>query len=202
MAFGHASVMHQALARERSHQMGLESLGPGAKRLILATPLQDILKFRNDPLLYIVLNPLCMDGQIVAVCLVKKSSLLERFVCKPVWEMSLFRYLFLNEEWGEPIPTAYSYGYLWAAHTLFYWHRDQDMVWASLSKSFKWNRVSKLKPWSFFIWNLRKNLMTRIPKSLKSMDSSTWDFSYFAYRWSNRLPTCASEASMTLWNWD
>ena len=76
--------MHQALARERSHQMGLESLGQGAKRLILATPLQDILKFRNDPLLYIVLNPLCMDGQIVAVCLVKKSSLLERFVCKPV----------------------------------------------------------------------------------------------------------------------
>ena len=64
--------MHQALARERSHQMGLESLGQGAKRLILATPLQDILKFRNDPLLYIVLNPLCMDGQIVAVCLVKK----------------------------------------------------------------------------------------------------------------------------------
>lgn len=56
----------EALAKERSHQMGLESLGPGAKRLIL--------------------------------------------------------------EWGEPIPTAYSYGYLWAAHTLFYWHRDQDMV--------------------------------------------------------------------------
>lgn len=80
--------MHQALAKERSHQMGLESLGPGAKRLILAT-LQDILKIRNDPLLY---------SQIVAVCLGKKSSLLERFVCKPVWEMSLFRYLFLG--WG------------------------------------------------------------------------------------------------------
>lgn len=31
-------------------------------------------------------------------------------------------------EWSEPIPTAYSYGYLWAAHTLFYWHRDQAMV--------------------------------------------------------------------------
>lgn len=33
-----------------------------------------------------------------------------------------------SEEWTEPVPTAYSYGYLWAAHTLFYWHRDQDMV--------------------------------------------------------------------------
>ncbi|CAJ1398735.1 unnamed protein product [Effrenium voratum] len=31
-------------------------------------------------------------------------------------------------EWSEPIPTAYSYGYLWAAHTLFYWRRDQEMV--------------------------------------------------------------------------
>lgn len=119
--------MHQALAKERSHQMGLESLGPGAKRLILAT-LQDILKIRNDPLLY---------SQIVAVCLGKKvhcwrdlfASQFERCHCFVIYSW--------DEEWGEPIPTAYSYGYLWAAHTLFYWHRDQDMVWASLSKSFK-----------------------------------------------------------------
>ena len=64
--------MYQALAKERSHQMGLESLGPGAKRVILATPLQDALKIRNDPSLYIVVNCLCMDGQIVAVCFGKK----------------------------------------------------------------------------------------------------------------------------------
>mmetsp|Transcript_21496 Transcript_21496/g.48478 ORF Transcript_21496/g.48478 Transcript_21496/m.48478 type:complete len:821 (-) Transcript_21496:164-2626(-) len=31
-------------------------------------------------------------------------------------------------EWTEPVPTAYSYGYLWAATTLFYWRRDQTMV--------------------------------------------------------------------------
>ncbi|CAK0880257.1 unnamed protein product [Prorocentrum cordatum] len=30
--------------------------------------------------------------------------------------------------WREPVPTAYSYGYLWAAHTLFYWRRDQAIV--------------------------------------------------------------------------
>jgi len=30
--------------------------------------------------------------------------------------------------WGKPVPTAYSYGYLWAAHTLFYWQRDQAIV--------------------------------------------------------------------------
>lgn len=31
-------------------------------------------------------------------------------------------------EWGSPAPTAYSYGYLWAARQLFYWQRDQAIV--------------------------------------------------------------------------
>ncbi|CAE7241969.1 unnamed protein product [Symbiodinium natans] len=31
-------------------------------------------------------------------------------------------------EWSRPIPTAYAYGYLWAAQTLFYWRRDQAIV--------------------------------------------------------------------------
>lgn len=31
-------------------------------------------------------------------------------------------------EWREAVPTAYRYGYLWAADKLFYWHRDQEMV--------------------------------------------------------------------------
>ncbi|CAE7492352.1 unnamed protein product [Symbiodinium pilosum] len=31
-------------------------------------------------------------------------------------------------EWSRPVPTAYSYGYLWAAQTLFYWRRDQEIV--------------------------------------------------------------------------
>jgi len=30
--------------------------------------------------------------------------------------------------WGKPVPTAYAFGYLWAAHTLFYWQRDQAIV--------------------------------------------------------------------------
>eukprot|EP00439_Symbiodinium_sp_Y106_P026528 s5902_g3.t1 len=31
-------------------------------------------------------------------------------------------------EWSRAVPTAYSYGYLWAAQTLFYWRRDQAIV--------------------------------------------------------------------------
>ncbi|CAE7738957.1 unnamed protein product [Symbiodinium microadriaticum] len=31
-------------------------------------------------------------------------------------------------EWSRPVPTAYSYGYLWAAQSLFYWRRDQAIV--------------------------------------------------------------------------
>ncbi|CAK0875325.1 unnamed protein product, partial [Prorocentrum cordatum] len=30
--------------------------------------------------------------------------------------------------WRPPNPTAYHYGYLWAAHRLFYWQRDQAIV--------------------------------------------------------------------------
>lgn len=30
--------------------------------------------------------------------------------------------------WQKPVPTAYSYGYLWGAHNLFYWQRDQAIV--------------------------------------------------------------------------
>jgi len=30
--------------------------------------------------------------------------------------------------WRTPNPTAYAYGYLWAAHNLFYWQRDQAIV--------------------------------------------------------------------------
>eukprot|EP00913_Durusdinium_trenchii_P021396 g20109.t1 len=33
-----------------------------------------------------------------------------------------------EQEWREAVPTAYRYGYLWAADKLFYWHRDQEMV--------------------------------------------------------------------------
>ena len=32
------------------------------------------------------------------------------------------------QEWSRAVPTAYSYGYLWAAQTLFYWRRDQAIA--------------------------------------------------------------------------
>ena len=46
-------------------------------------------------------------------------------------------------EWREPVPTAYAYGYLWAAHTLFYWRRDQDMARDKTQKQMYVHKISQ-----------------------------------------------------------